>query len=339
MGQLRTAEGDHPVGPWSPFVRYPGLFPVIEPVPEGVSRPLWSVMITTYNRVDYLSSALTSVLYQDPGPETMQIEVVDNSTTDIVEKLVREVGRERIQVHRIRSRITLSGAMTLSIQRARGLYVHILHDDDVVLPGFYLKLQNGLTQDSRIGAAFCRNAFIDQNDRQHSLALRVQASAGVVTGWLEQIAVRQRIQVAAIAVKRKVYEELGGFCSGLSHTADWEMWRRIASRYLYWYEPQVLAFYRVHPSSDTSRLQRSGGNIADSRKSIEIAERFLPVEKRAALSALARKHLASKAVDTARRMLSEHEYVGAANQTLQAFRTSPRTVASLLLNSSRLDQK
>ena len=35
-------------------------------------------MIPTYNCADYLAQALCSVLRQDPGPDAMQIEVVDD---------------------------------------------------------------------------------------------------------------------------------------------------------------------------------------------------------------------------------------------------------------------
>ena len=53
----------------------------ILPVPEGTPRPVWSVMIPTYNCAKYLRETLVSVLAQDPGPEQMQIEVVDDYST------------------------------------------------------------------------------------------------------------------------------------------------------------------------------------------------------------------------------------------------------------------
>ena len=53
----------------------------LPPVPERASRPLWSVMIPTYNCAKYLRETLASVLAQDPGAEVMQIEVVDDRST------------------------------------------------------------------------------------------------------------------------------------------------------------------------------------------------------------------------------------------------------------------
>src|SRR5262245_8949670 len=50
----------------------------IMPVPAAVARPLWSVMIPTFNCNAFLRAALEGVLAQDPGPEAMQIEVVDD---------------------------------------------------------------------------------------------------------------------------------------------------------------------------------------------------------------------------------------------------------------------
>src|SRR5207237_5089035 len=57
--------------------------PAIRISPVDGSRPFWSVMIPTYNpRADYLEETLHSVLQQAPGPEQMQIEVVDDGSLD-----------------------------------------------------------------------------------------------------------------------------------------------------------------------------------------------------------------------------------------------------------------
>src|SRR4051794_16988015 len=76
--------------------------PSIAPVIGGARRPFWSVMITSYDSGEYLRRSLQSVLCQDPGPDSMQIEVIDGcSTKGDPESLVRDVGQGRVGFHRL----------------------------------------------------------------------------------------------------------------------------------------------------------------------------------------------------------------------------------------------
>ena len=71
-------------------------------VPEGVSRPLWSVMIPIYKCADYLRETLASVLAQDLGSELMQIEVIEgHSTKDDPESVVRELAGDHVSFYRL----------------------------------------------------------------------------------------------------------------------------------------------------------------------------------------------------------------------------------------------
>lgn len=76
-------------------------YPKIEPVTEGEKRPFWSVMIPTYNNTKFLEQGLQSILAQDPGPNEMQIEVIDDgSTKDDSEEIGRKIGKDRVNFHR-----------------------------------------------------------------------------------------------------------------------------------------------------------------------------------------------------------------------------------------------
>ncbi|HZY25562.1 MAG TPA: glycosyltransferase, partial [Bacteroidales bacterium] len=58
-------------------------------------------MIPTYNCAHYLRETIASVLAQDPGPEIMQIEVVDDhSTRDDPEVVVKELAGDRVGFYR-----------------------------------------------------------------------------------------------------------------------------------------------------------------------------------------------------------------------------------------------
>lgn len=303
-------------------------YPRIDPVPEGVHRPFWSVMIPTYNCAHYLERTLKSVLAQDPGPEEMQIEVVDDcSTKDDPEAVVREIGKGRVSFYRQPENVGPTANFNTCIRRARGYWVHILHGDDMVMPGFYSALQEAILKEPAIGAAFCRWITIDENDLWLSISPLEQQTSGILEKWIERIAVSQRIQCPAIVVKREVYERLGGFCNQLIHAADWEMWKRIAMHYQIWFEPQPLAFYRLHSLSDSSRLIRSGANIEDTYRAIEISRLYMYrfMDKRVVdrLSVEAKRTYTLYALNTARRLLSKGDRSGAMAQIRAVMRCDP----------------
>src|SRR4051794_3676710 len=75
--------------------------PCVEQVPDSIHRPLWSVMIPSYNPGEYLRRTLESVATQDRGSERMQIEVVDHCSTEgDPESLVKEVCGNRVAFYR-----------------------------------------------------------------------------------------------------------------------------------------------------------------------------------------------------------------------------------------------
>src|SRR4028119_1785319 len=130
----------------------------ISPVPEGESRPLWSVMIPTYNCAKYLRETLASVLAQDPGSEVMQIAVVDDdSTQDDPAAVVEELGRGRVEFYRQPHNVGLVKNFQTTLELSRGKLIHQLHGDDLVQIGFYQKLQRAFIENPEIGAAFCRH--------------------------------------------------------------------------------------------------------------------------------------------------------------------------------------
>ena len=107
-------------------------YPVIAPVPREVSRPFWSIMIPVYNCAHYLRATLASVLSQIPREEPVQIEVIDDhSTQDDPACVVEECGRGRVTYFRHPVNVGPQANFTTCIERARGEWVHILHGDDL----------------------------------------------------------------------------------------------------------------------------------------------------------------------------------------------------------------
>ncbi|MEC4818254.1 MAG: glycosyltransferase [Scytonema sp. PMC 1069.18] len=249
----------------------------VPPVPKGIHRPLWSVIIPTYNCANYLRETLASVLAQAPGPEIMQIEVVDDhSTKDNPAEVVEELGRGRVGFYRQPKNLGHTGNFQTCLERSRGKLIHLLHGDDCVRDGFYSKMQRAFDEQPELGAAFCRHIFMDDQGHWQSFSSLLQPESGVLSNWLERIIVKQYIQTPSIVVRRDVYERLGGFDRRFKfYYEDWEMWVRIATQYPVWYEVEPLAAYRLRSASNSGRSVRTGENVQDIRTGLEIVRSYL----------------------------------------------------------------
>jgi len=304
----------------------------IRMLPVDEDRPFWSVMIPTYNpRADYLEQALRSVLKQDPGPDQMQIEVVDDcSNSNTAFEVANRVGPGRVTFHRESENRGLANAWNRCIERARGHWVHVLHQDDIVLPGFYDRLRQAAEQ-SDAGAIFCRHAITDSKGHWISLSELHRESPGLLDDWHAKITVQCVIQCAAIAVRRRVYEQLGGFLPHLRYVPDWEMWQRIASRFPVCFEPSILACYRLHPGSATSRLRLDATDTRDICEMIDLTMSYHSPARARVLARKARSWWAEAAVFHARELLVKVGFAPACRQIVEALRLShsPRVIRKI----------
>jgi glycosyltransferase involved in cell wall biosynthesis len=237
-------------------------------------------MIPVFNCADFLPETLISVLAQALPADQMQIEVVDDASSDTdVKEMVERIGKGRISYFRHPSNVGSLKNFETCINRARGELVHLLHGDDVVRSGYYAKITSLFEKHPEIGAAFCRYEYIDE----HSAYLWGQdieaREEGVLDNWLMRIARKQRIQYCAITVKREVYEKLGGFY-GVIYGEDWEMWARIAVQYKVAYTPEVLARYRLHSHSVSSRSFADAQNIRDINWVVSRIQDYVPDSER-----------------------------------------------------------
>lgn len=191
-----------------------GRPPVIAPLPAGLTRPFWSVMIPIYNcREEYLRETLRGVLCQDPGVADMQIEVIDNhSTVGDPEAVVREMGGKRIEYHRQPLNLGIVENFNACVNRARGHWVHILHGDDGVRGDFYSCVRAGIMAHPEVGAAFCRTIYMDEDGQWTGLAELEGRTRGVLDrSFAERQLLDQHIRGVAIVFAGRRMRSLEGF--------------------------------------------------------------------------------------------------------------------------------
>jgi GT2 family glycosyltransferase len=275
--------------------------PRIDPVSAAAQRPFWSVMIPTYNCGRYLERTLASVLRQSVDAGQMQIEVVDGrSTKDDPEALVQKVGGTRVGFHRLPANCGAAHTFNHCLQRARGHWVHILHGDDMVLPGFYDAYQAVIQNHPQAGMVLGQTVTVDEEDRWIGVyGVHPPMGGGILPRIAERLASEQVTQFPAVAVRRDAYEQAGGFCTLFHHVTDWDMWFRLAQLAAVACVGQPFAQYRLHNESETRRLLVSALTMREKYFLICANQARLQVAAGCSASAAWRAGLAKSAEATA----------------------------------------
>lgn len=261
------------------FTYDPQIHGSIPPVSSGDARPFWSVVIPTHNCAGYLEKTLQSVLVQDPGPTKLEITVVDDhSTKDDPREVVQRLAGDRVRFIGQTQNVGKARNYETGITQSRGHWIHQLHGDDLVKPGFYDSMEQVIRVCPEAAAVFCESEYIDGDGNVTGRTGRERESIGILGDWLSKIYTSQRIQTPSIVVRRDVYERLGGFDRRLTHAEDWEMWIRIALHYSFAFNPDKLAQYRVHSSNSSISGMLSGSAARVAREVFRIVDAYIPQE-------------------------------------------------------------
>ncbi|MEM6402741.1 MAG: glycosyltransferase [Cyanobacteria bacterium P01_D01_bin.116] len=255
-------------------------FPEIPSVPKEVAqRPFWSVVLPVYSndeRVNYILECLLSILTQWTGEEEMEIVVVDDNSPIPLQDLVNQLGIGIVNYYRNSENRGAYRNFNTAVAISKGQWIHLLHDDDYVLPGFYNRLRESLEEfPDSVGAAFTGYQNIDEQGKVIFSQQIYEQEQRIIKDFAERIGITNPLNMPAVVVRRSTYEHLGGYLPELNYTGDWEFYKRVSAFYDWWYEPEILACYREHSQNITTESMLSGSKGTDVRKAIEISEKYL----------------------------------------------------------------
>jgi len=131
--------------------------------------PLLSICIPTYNRAAPLSQALNAIIAQLTNKslcEQIEIVVSDNASSDDTQELVMRLKAANPHIHLIylchQRNLGPDANIYAAAKAAQGVFVYILSDDDVLLPGALAKLLTELATTPEL-AALCPNSCFTNN--------------------------------------------------------------------------------------------------------------------------------------------------------------------------------
>jgi glycosyltransferase involved in cell wall biosynthesis len=306
------------------------------PVVKEADRPFWSVMIPTYNREkDYLAQTLESVLTQDPGLEYMQIEVIDNCSTEgNPEALVKAIGKGRVNFYRQHKNVGAVQNANTCVSRSIGKWVHILHDDDIVLPGFYTKYEDLIKRFPDATLLTGPVNYIDENNSIIGSSDLLTLEDGIDENFLTSQALINRIQDPSVVIPRAVYEKIGGYDEAYFPWENWNLHFRAAAHGKAVCTITPYANYRMHENADMHNFIVNGECIPKALFTQNSLFDMLSAEEQRKLSSRRYYHLSELARVYALRLRGKHLH-GSLVQATWALRLNPRP-GNIRLYLSRL---
>lgn len=129
-------------------------------------RPLLSICITTYNRAEWLAVSLKSwsKLYPQPLPE-VELVVCDNTSTDNTHEIVKPyLSRPDFSYHRNSVNVGMLGNLRETAHHARGKYIWIIGDDDLLMPRSIERILDTLRRYPEIALVYLNYAYTRIDD-------------------------------------------------------------------------------------------------------------------------------------------------------------------------------
>ncbi|EDL52137.1 glycosyltransferase family 2 protein [Vibrio mediterranei] len=214
-----------------------------------------SIIIPTYNCVEYLPKAVESVFSQTH--QDIEVIVVDDNSTDNTSGYLNSISDSRMQIITT-SGLGASGARNLGINRASGDYIAFLDADDYWMPnklerqlhfhqchpelaGTFTNYQHVTEQYEEIIDCFGYWNQFQSDSRQYI----------VMNDALEFVLQNNVIGTSTVMIKAEIFRDIAPFDSNLEYGEDLDLWLRICEQHPFGAVNSIEAGYVMRQGSTT----------------------------------------------------------------------------------------
>jgi glycosyltransferase involved in cell wall biosynthesis len=212
--------------------------------------PFISVLLPVYNGAKYLRQSIDSVLAQ--SYQEFELIIWDDCSTDSSTHIIGEYRDPRIRRYGNESNKGLFPTLNLAIREARGEWVRLWAQDDVMKPSCLQTEADFIARHSEIGMYTCTGDIIDETGKVVSLYrdqpydpapdIIPPALAAVIMIYHGPLGGN----ICFFGIRKSVFEEIGYFREDMICSGDFEMLTRLSKNHLTGFVREPLVYLRQH---------------------------------------------------------------------------------------------
>ena len=209
--------------------------------------PKVSVVIPTYNRAHLICETIDSILAQTY--KDYEIIVVDDGSTDNTQEVLKRYG-DKVRYFYQQNQGQAS-AWNFAVRQSSGEYIALLDSDDLWLPQKLEWQTEVLDKNPEIGFV-CSEIYAFREN-------------GTIAHWKKEKSKKENFESMfegnfiinpTVLMRKRCFEDVGGFDVKLRTTQDYDLWLRLTRKYKFLYMNIPLVKYRLHSQNLHKNLKQ-----------------------------------------------------------------------------------
>jgi len=213
---------------------------------KETKKPLFSVVIPSYNQGNFIGSAINSFFIQKYDQK--ELIIVDNMSTDnSVSILKKNIKKARIVREKDKGQ---TNAINKGLNLSKGDILAYLNSDDVYDNDTFKAVYDYFVNNPNTKIVYGIGNFINEHG---GLIGYYKSKSPTLNNLFSECVISQ----PTVFMKREVYEKIGEFDESLNYAMDYDYWIRVAKIYKFGFINKLLASTRIHSQTKTFKEQKN----------------------------------------------------------------------------------
>lgn len=209
-----------------------------------------SVIIPLYNKEDYISSSIKSVL--DQTYTEFELIIVNDGSKDDSLTIVEQFKDKRIRIIN-KENGGVSSARNVGVESAVFEFIAFLDADDLWLPNHLNRIVELINMYGSEAVIFVNNfARFYGNDKLIVNRELNELDEGVISNYFRLIMKKALLNSSCVCLSKTSFNLVGGFNTKLKNGEDIDMWVRLARKFKIAYSPMCTSYYNIDTLNNSS---------------------------------------------------------------------------------------